>query len=230
MDEKETEGTSETTEEETDTASTSEETSETSEEETPVEEEESKEEDIDHKKELEGLEEKEPKSEFTELEKATHRGKQIVERIKTLGGNPEDLLPKKEVEEVQGDYVTHKDLALIEEKSKLRAMTSSDDEYNHAVWYVQNKGLSAKQAKLLANEGKLTKISEEIDRGKIKPGQGGGSGQKLSTTKVPQLSEADQLALKRSGYKEDKKTGIWEGAHNVHRYDAESKQWVTEKK
>src|SRR3990167_2026142 len=76
---------------------------------------------IDHAKELEVLEGKKP--ERTELEKATYTARQVLDRIKVLGGNPEDLLPKKEVE----DFVTRKELEVRDQQAEARNLASSDD-------------------------------------------------------------------------------------------------------
>ena len=178
---------------------------------------------VDHAKELEVLEGK--KSERTELEKATYTARQVLDRIKVLGGNPEDLLPKKEAE---GDFVTRKELEVRDQQAEARKLASSDDEFKHIMWYVENRNLTAEEAKLLANKAKLGKAFEEMKRA-VKPPVGEGEGQRVFVPNIPELPKEEQMILQRSGYKLNAK-GEWEGKFNIRKYDSNLKQWVTSHK
>mgnify|MGYP001592572267 CR=1 FL=1 len=193
-------------------------------EESFVEKEETIPEDIDHEKELEKLEEKPKRS---ELEKATYTARQVLKRIEELGGNSDDLFPKKEVKP-ESEYITKRDLELLEYKTEARKLSVSDEEFRHIMWYVEHRNLTPEEAKLLANKSKMTKVLEEIKRN-VTPPKGGAGGERVTPNTVPEISNDEKIILLKSGYKLNSKNE-WEGRFNVRKYDPKLKQWVTSKK
>lgn len=204
-----------------DTTSTSEETSQTDEDKKSngVEDDlESKSQDIDFKKEadrLEALKKTEEDKKKSELEKAKYTLKSVAERVKQLGGDPDEVFkPKADIERT--DFVTKKDLELIEFRTQARQLSASDDEFKVIMWYVENKGLSVEDAHLVANKGKIKSAFDEITRaGNNKPrtGDGESSGQKPPAP-PKRMSKDDEAKLARDGFKFNSKSGTYQAKFN----------------
>ena len=184
--------------------------------------------DIDHKKELEKLNEKEPQTK-SELEKAERSLHFNAERLKELGGDPADVLKLKpeEPQEAQDDprLIVKQELA----KDRLRSMCSSDDEYRHAEWYVDNKGLSVDEAYLLANRGKIERSVTEAKRANVAFSRGSSGGEKKPQTSVPEMPQDQQQILQRRGYSYNPKTKTWQAKYYEEYYDHTTKSWQSRK-
>ena len=195
----------------------------------------------DHfKKELDVLEGKKPQR--TELEKAVYAREQIDRRIVDLGGdslkagtannnaNYFSLIKKEKPEQ---EFVTKDDFA----ENYARSLAKSENElkvimwqYRHGIQKTGNIHEDIDNAYWLANKGRIKKLHEEIERSGERPSLGGGTGQKVKKTIVPEMPTDMQVILKRRGFSFNPKTGRWEARHNAYRYDPQIKDWVSEKK
>ncbi len=200
-------------------------------------------EDTDFDKELEALENGSeqspaPKPAKTELEKAVMTGKSIAKRIKSLGGDPTELIsdviddtPPTKPERTEVDtsqFVTKLDLA----EQEAQKIAKSPSELKLIMWWVKNKGMSVEDAHLLANKGKLKKVFSEVDRTRttVPANPGGGAGQRpADNSNAPALPDSDRRRLEQSGMVYDPAKKAYVGKKVQHRYDEVSKQWITEK-
>ena len=190
----------------------------------PVEEEKEdpKEEDVDHAKELERLETlTPPKSEREKAEKALHFN---AERVKELGGDPATVLNfKPETPENANDPT-----AIIQREFKVRdarMKASSDEEFKHIMWYVDNRGLEVDEAHILANKGKIQRSVIEAKRGAVNFGRPEGGGRKVVSNEVPDRSEEEKRVLQDRGLRFNPKTKTYQGKIYEEYFDAESKSW-----
>lgn len=183
----------------------------------------------DFKKELESLEAKKPQR--TELEKATYTARQILKRIEELGGDPNQILPKREDAD-QPEFVTKADLA----ENYARSLAKSDDELKVIMWQYRN-GIQRTgnvhedidTAYWIANRSSIQRIYQELNR-KETPPKEGGSGQKVPKKLIPEMPREQADVLKRRGYVFNPKTGRWEANHTAYRYDQTTNSWISEKK
>lgn len=165
--------------------------------------------DIDYEKELEAKKGEE-KPQFTEKEKAEYNLKRSIERAKELGIEPSEVtgIPK---EEPKGDFVTKRDLELSLAESESRKLSRSEGEHKLIMWYVENKGLSVRDAYLLANKGRIERAGKEIERSEARIQGGDIPGQKeKAQPKKPMLSQADEQELFRKGFRKNS-DGSYEG-------------------
>lgn len=166
--------------------------------------------DIDYKKELEELEGTKPSK--SELEKAKRALYFNAQRYSELGGDPSDVLPKpKAAAQPETDVDKVIDLKFAEREA--RALAKTEDEYQLIVWRVKNQGLSVSEAHLLANKGKLLKLSSELKRADVKPSLGGGAGQRILEETVPERNAAEVQLLTRRGMQFNPKTNTWQGKY-----------------
>ena len=202
-------------------------------------------EDADFEKELEALENggdntpaPAPKSTKSDLEKAIMTGKSIAKRIKTLGGDPAELISDVDADPVPApaerhdmdtsQFMTKLDFAR-QEASKL---AKSPSELNLIMWWVKNKGMSVDDAHFMANKGKLKKVMSEVNRTQttVTAKPGGGAGQRpADATGAPELSRVDLLRIQQSGMIYDPAKKAYVGKKVQLRYDDKLKDWVSEK-
>lgn len=216
------------------TNSTSEETAQEEVESTVVAEEETKSEDIDFNKEAEELEKKPTHSALEKAQRSLHFNAQ---KVKELGGDPEEILGiKKEVpvEKTEQNFVTKDDLA----EAEARKLAKSDAELKVIMWHYRN-GIQRtgniyediENAHFLAHKPRLKTVFSEMRRAKdnVPPqGDGESAGQKEKVVKTPELPRTQAQILQRRGYKMVK-PGLWQGKFNQTRWDEASKSWVEEK-
>lgn len=196
-------------------------------------------EDTDFEKELEQLEQEDgytpaPKQKRSELEKAAYTLKHTAKRLKELGGDPAEVLgdeeepaPKNKTEDTS-QFVTKLDLA----QGEAEKIAKTPGEAKLIMWYVRNRGMSVSDAHFLANKGKIQKTLSEIGRSRetIPAGSGGGAGQRQADrTDSPDLPEADRQRLIQSGMVYKPSENAYVGDKIRHRYDKETKAWVTER-
>lgn len=195
---------------------------------TPEESEEEPE-NIDYEAELNRLKEKEPQKEKpSELEKAKKALYFNAERLKELGGDPEEILGKPKKKDVEPDTVDID--AKLERKfieRDVQAITESVAEYNLVMFYV-DKGLSIEDAHLLANKGKIKRAVDEAKRGNVAFGKVD-NGTRIVTEIVPQRSATEQALLQRRGLAWNPKTKTWQGKFTEEYYDKETKTWKSRK-
>lgn len=184
--------------------------------------------DIDYEAELKTLQEKEIKKEKpTELEKAKKALYFNAERLKELGGDPEEILgkPKKKEPEETGDIDAKLERKFVERD--VRSVVSSEAEYNLVMHYV-DKGLTIEDAHLLANKGKIKRAVDEAKRGNVSFGKVD-NGTRIVTEVVPQRSAVEQQLLQRRGLAYNPKTKTWQGKFTEEYYDRDSKTWKSRK-
>jgi hypothetical protein len=192
----------------------------------PLEKDEDAPKDIDHKKELEGLKIKDSR---TRQEQTAYNLKKNAERAKELGLDPAEVLGLKSDEEKtkgQGE-VTKQDLAIMEARLEAKNLTSSPEELEHIMWYVENRGLSVEEAHLLANKGKVKTAISEMRRADVTSSKGSDSSGRKNVSKPPELPKDVQSVLARRGFKLNEK-GEWEAKFNKVIWNG--KEYVTVKK
>ena len=168
----------------------------------------------------------------TELEKATYTARQVLNRIKELGGDPNTVLPQKET--LQPEFVTKEDFA----ENYARTLARSEDELKVVMWHyrfgIQRTGNiheDIENAHLLANKGKLKKVYSEMQRAQdAKPPIGGGSGQKVPAKSIPEMPKDQVQILKKRGFSLNPKNGRWEAKFTAYRFDRTTDSWISEKK
>lgn len=182
--------------------------------------------DIDYEAELAKLKEKEEvKEKPSELEKAKKALYFNAERLKELGGDPEEILGKPKKKETTEDIDTKLERKFIERDVK--AIVESDAEYNLVMHYV-DKGLSIEDAHMLANKGKIKRAVDEARRGNVVFGKED-NGTRIVTEVVPQRSATEQQLLQRRGLAWNPKTKTWQGKYTEEYYDKDSKTWKSRK-
>lgn len=202
-------------------------------------------EDTDFDKELEALENGSnntpapaPKSTKSDLEKAIMTGKSIAKRIKSLGGDPTELIsdvdhdpvpaPVERPDVDTSQFVTKSDFAR-QEASKL---AKSPSELNLIMWWVTNKGMSVADAHFMANKNKIQKSIGEVNRinTTVPANPGGGAGQRQTDVAgAPVLPDVDRRRVEQSGMVYDPAKKAWVGKRVQLRYDDKLKDWVNEK-
>ena len=190
--------------------------------------------DIDHKKELEKLEETQP-PQRTEVEKAKFTFKKVAERLVELGEDPTDIVKPKEVKKVETEETDidsrfAQTEARLEAKMEAKRLAKTEDEAKHIMWYVENKGLSVADAHVLANKGRVMSAIDELKRSNVRVEQGSNSsGRKTVIEKTPELAQAQQQDLLRQGFIKQK-DGSWEGKKMRVVYNPATKGWDSVKK
>ena len=216
--------------EEEETEETDEETEEEpSEESTPPE-------DIDyHKKELDRLQ-RTASPARSEREKAIFTAKKLSERLQEMDIDPTEIFgaPKKPAKQSWEEKPEEVDVqgmeTRIEERLEAKRLARSEDELRLMAWYMENKGLSARDAHVLANKGRVQTFLDEQKRAQVRVEQGSNaSGRKKKQVKIPQLSQDQQQELARQGFVKQK-DGSFEGKKVRMFYDPSSREWKTAKK
>ncbi len=183
--------------------------------------------DIDYKKELDNLEGSKQKP--SELEKARRSLFFNAQRFAELGGDPAEILPKpKETKPEETDVKKVIEMTFAEKEA--RSLARNDDEYNLIMWRVKNQGLSVEESYLLANKGKFLKHDSEAKRAQVVYSPGGGAGQKVVTTEVPERSKEEVVLLQRRGLKFNPQTKTWQGKHTEEYFDSTSRSWLSRRR
>lgn len=208
------------TEAETTTEETTPETVETTTEESDESE------NIDYKAELERLQEGKEKP--SELEKARRALFHNAERLKELGGDPEEIIAPKKKPKADEEPDVHSVVQQEFRKERVRGMVESEDEYKLVMFYIETNGLSEEDAYLLANKGKIKRATDEAKRANVSFGRPGNT-QRVIQDIVPERSPEEQAVLTRRGLSFNPKTKTWQGKYSEEYYDKSVNKWVARK-